>query len=173
MKFDSKIIKLGNWIYNHPVVYFILSFTWGMMMSFVGAVTALVLLIFGRGGFGVVGHTPAFIFKKERNNAFSIGLFIFVDHIEKDRFNGHEVGHTVQNCMYGPFVLFLVYIPSFVRYWWRTNDKHRYTKDGEFIEYDAVWFEGQATKITNWHIELTELDECTCPPGATDDMINE
>ena len=40
MKIDSKIIRLGNWIYNHPVVYFILSFTWGMFMTFVGAVTA-------------------------------------------------------------------------------------------------------------------------------------
>jgi hypothetical protein len=28
----------------------------------------------------------------------------------------HECGHTFQNAIFGPFAIFLVFIPSFIRY---------------------------------------------------------
>ena len=55
----------------------------------------------------------------------------------------HEFGHSLQNLIFGPFMLFVVSIPSAIRYHyqnWRTK------KGLPNKEYDAVWFEGTATK---------------------------
>ena len=55
--------------------------------------------------------------------------------------NNHELGHTFQNAILGPFFIFIVAIPSAIRYWYRRFSKK--TKP----EYDAIWFEGSATSI--------------------------
>ena len=65
----------------------------------------------------------------------------------------HEFGHTIQNIMFGPLYLFIIFIPSAVRYHyrnWRTN------KGLENDDYDAIWLEGTATKWGTYAINHIE-----------------
>ncbi len=62
----------------------------------------------------------------------------------------HEFGHSLQNIIFGPFMLFVVTIPSAIRYWYR-----RLTP-GPHEPYDAIWFEGTATKWGSWAISKIE-----------------
>ena len=55
----------------------------------------------------------------------------------------HEFGHSLQNLVWGPLFPFVVAIPSAIRYHYRN---YRTKKGLENNDYDAIWFEGQATK---------------------------
>ena len=62
----------------------------------------------------------------------------------------HEAGHGLQNIMLGVFFPFLVAIPSFIRYWYREYLVNVKKKDYDSLpDYDAIWFEGWATKLGN------------------------
>ena len=56
----------------------------------------------------------------------------------------HEAGHAIQNCYFGPFMPFLVSIPSSVRY---RAHRLRRRRGKRLPPYDGIWFEGQATKL--------------------------
>ena len=56
----------------------------------------------------------------------------------------HELGHTFQNAILGPFFIFLVSIPSAIRYW-----LHRFNKLNH--DYDFAWFEGNASYFGNYY----------------------
>jgi hypothetical protein len=56
----------------------------------------------------------------------------------------HELGHTYQNALWGPFTIFLVAIPSAIRYWYQIIRE----KQGKPNKpYDSVYFEGSASYI--------------------------
>ena len=50
---------------------------------------------------------------------FEMGLMFVRDQCSYYTLNKHEFGHTFQNCLLGPFMPFLVSIPSAIRYWYR------------------------------------------------------
>ena len=52
----------------------------------------------------------------------------------------------IQNAILGPFMPFVVGIPSAIRYWYR---ELKYNRKGKVppTSYDSIWFEGQATRI--------------------------
>jgi hypothetical protein len=54
----------------------------------------------------------------------------------------HEFGHSIQNCLFGPFMI-LISLASAIRYWDREIQK---VQGKQLVPYDAIWFEGQATK---------------------------
>lgn len=56
----------------------------------------------------------------------------------------HEMGHTFQNAILGPFMIFLVSIPSAIRYWYQ---RIRTKKGKSNKAYDLIWFEGSASEI--------------------------
>ena len=58
----------------------------------------------------------------------------------------HESGHTFQNAIWGPLAVFLIFIPSCIRYWMDVKGKLK-------SEYDAIWFEGNATTIGHEYYE--------------------
>lgn len=66
----------------------------------------------------------------------------------------HEYGHSIQNLMWGPLWLFVIAIPSFLRYNDRLNKQIRNIPIT--TEYDAVWFEGQATKFGERYLDKHE-----------------
>lgn len=72
---------------------------------------------------------------------FSLGIFVFLCRDADDSVLYHEKGHGIQNCIYGPFMIFLVSLPSAVRYWYRRLHRGRSFKRA----YGDVWFERQAT----------------------------
>lgn len=51
----------------------------------------------------------------------------------------HEFGHNLQQLIFGPFQLFIVMVPSAIRYWY--NRLH-----GLKHPYDYIWFEYTASK---------------------------
>ena len=67
----------------------------------------------------------------------------------------HEYGHNLQNLIWGPLFLFVIWIPSACRYHyqnWRT------ARGLENKPYDAIWFEGQATKWGTIAIDKMEAE---------------
>lgn len=128
------------------ILFWILSLTWGLPMTLFGAFVALVLLI--------RGYKPKlyyhFIYFEVGYGwgGLEAGGFFFVNKNPSDRIKLHEAGHGLQNIVFGVFMPFVVSIPSAVRYWYREylvrSGKKKYH---ELPDYDAIWFEGWATKL--------------------------
>ena len=121
-----------------------LSCTWGALMTMIGAVVSLALMIagykptaYGLGWYFVVG---------DRWGGVNLGLtsIVCAASLQDGHTLKHETGHALQNCVYGVLTPFIVCIPSAARYWYRMWKKR---KAGTILaDYDAVWFEGQATR---------------------------
>lgn len=128
---------------RNKVLYYTLSFTWGLPMTLIGLVSALALI--------ATGHKPNTFVGSIRFNvgeswgAVSLGIVIISCKTCSTMTLRHEFGHSLQNCVYGFFMPFLIGIPSAIRYWYR---EIRYWRRDEFppTQYDDVWFEGQATR---------------------------
>lgn len=97
--------------------YWLVSLTWGGVMTLLGAVIALGMLL--------SGHAPK---KLGPNVYFEAGLgwggmeygaFFFVSKDASEETRLHEAGHGIQNLVLGPLMPFLVCIPSALRYWMR------------------------------------------------------
>ena len=127
------------------VLFYLLSWTWGIVMSLIGGIVVLALL--------VTGHKPKMfcgrIYVEVGKNwgGLSLGCFFICMKDAPLYIKQHETGHTLQNIIFGPFTPFLVTIPSGIRYWYRMNRENK-------TEYDDIWFEGQATK---WGKEIYEV----------------
>lgn len=76
--------------------------------------------------------------------------FSFVCEEASEHTLNHEFGHAIQNMLYGPFFIFLVAIPSGIRYQLITR------KIIKVKDYDDIWFERQAT---NWGYRYVDLWE--------------
>lgn len=125
-------------------LFYILSCTWGAIMTAIGLVALLVTLPFGK--FGIYHGR---IYKRIGKNwgGVELGCFFLCDENAGEHTLAHEAGHGLQNCIWGPLFPFVIAIPSAVRYWYREyiyrTNKEKYWK---LPDYDAIWFEGQATK---------------------------
>ena len=105
------------------ILFWVLSCTWGILMTLLGLITALGLIIagqkpkkFGYGFYFEVGHNwgglemgPVFLCQK--NAPLSL--------------KQHEAGHGIQNIWFGPLMPFLISIPSAIRYWLRETCLHK------------------------------------------------
>ena len=132
-------------------LFYVLSCTWGLPMTFIGVVVALVLII--------TGHKPqkwnyCYYFEVGKNwGGIGLGPIFVVNKNSGIYIKNHEHGHGIQNCYFGCLMPFLVGIPSVIRYWYR---ELRYTKTGKTpaTDYDDIWFEGSATRLgtelNNW-----------------------
>ena len=138
---EMQIMKKIN-----PVIFWILSLTWGGILTLIGLTVALVLVI--------SGHKPkkfgcCIYFEIGENwGGLELGAIFLTNKNPTFHIKQHEAGHGIQNIMFGVFMPFLVSIPSAVRYWHRiflveTGRK----KESELSDYDSVWFEKQATKL--------------------------
>ncbi len=126
------------------ILFYIISLTWGGIMTAIGLVVLLVTLPFGK--FGIYHGR---IYKRIGKNwgGVELGCFFLCDNSADEYILAHESGHGLQNCLWGPLMPFVICIPSAIRYWyrefiWRFN-KEKFNK---LPDYDAIWFEGQATK---------------------------
>ena len=126
------------------ILFYIISFTWGGIMTAIGLVVLLVTLPFGK--FGIYHGR---IYKRIGKNwgGVELGCFFLCDNSADEYILAHESGHGLQNCLWGPLMPFVICIPSAIRYWYREFIWHfNKEKFNKLPEYDAIWFEGQATK---------------------------
>ena len=132
----AKFLHKNRWL------YYILMFTWGLLMSIIGLVVSFYLLIGAQKPHGIYGVWKFEI--KEHWGGVDLGCMFIRDTTSADSVDRHEVGHSYQNCILGPLFPFIVAIPSAIRYW----DRQRKIANGETLKpYDSIWFEGSATDI--------------------------
>jgi len=147
---------LGKKVISNKFLYLFLNLTWGLLMTVLGFILLLVLL-----PFGTVKKYNGILYLQLKYNqnshrigyGFSIGLVFFVHAPCPNKgLMSHEYGHTVQNAIFGPFMPFLVYIPSAIRFWYREiKVRVKHMLYSELPKYDAIWFEGSATELGKYY----------------------
>lgn len=124
---------------NRSSFYF-LNIVWGFPMNIIGSIVAIGLLIVGK---HPTCYGGCLCFTAGRDwGGVSFGLVMVVSDRSSELTKNHELGHAVQNAIYGVFMPFIVSIPSAIRYWYR-----RCRDPDTLPPYDSIWFEGQATKL--------------------------
>lgn len=127
--------------------FYILSFTWGIPMTLIGCIVALILRAMGYKPkrYGYCWHFEV----GERWGGVNLGIVFITSKNPSTHTKNHEHGHALQNCYWGFLFPFVIAIPSLVRYWYfilTPNKKHP--------PYDSIWFEGQATE---WGDKLMKI----------------
>lgn len=133
------------------VWYYILSFTWGLPLNLIGLIVGAVLYLTGR---RPEKNIYGWIFRVGENwGGFNAGVISIVSGRSGQHTKLHEFGHSIQTCIFGPFIFPFVVIPSVTRYWVR-----RYQQEIKGItdlpDYDYAWFEGQATMFGERYQDL-------------------
>lgn len=146
----SFLLKPSKFLMKHMWLYYFLNYTWGLIMTIVGWLVLGIICLFNPskrknlGKFGPVNYLTM----GGTWGGLSLGTTTFIAGDMTDSWTlhtkCHELGHTFQNAILGPFAIFLVFIPSFIRYW---NRRLRSKKGKENNPYDLIWFEGNATTI--------------------------
>ena len=140
-------VRCGGFLSRHMWLYYVLNYTWGIIMTLVGWIAYLFARLFLRRKIVEVGRfgPSHYVMLGDNWGGLEMGTNFFLADNMGDLWTlhtkQHEMGHTFQNAIFGPFTIFLVFLPSAIRYWYR-----RLTK-GEKKDYDAIWFEGSASTV--------------------------
>ena len=96
------------------ILFYIISFTWGGIMTAIGLLVLLFTLPFGK--FDIYHGR---IYKEIGKNwgGVELGCFFLCDEGAWESTKEHESGHGLQNCIWGPLMPFVICIPSATRYW--------------------------------------------------------
>ncbi len=127
------------------ILFYFISFTWGLPLTLIGILVAAIISACGYVPNGKYGY--CWVFQVGRNwGGLNLGPVIITSAPHDNNLMKHEHGHAIQNCWFGPLFLIVVALPSAIRYWYR---ELKYIRKGKTppTEYDAVWFEGSATRI--------------------------
>ncbi len=122
--------------------FYLLSLTWGLPMTLLGGLCALALRLCG-----VRPERWGCLWRFEvgtRWGGCSLGPVLLLSR-KTPGLAVHECGHSVQNCWLGPAMPFVVCLPSALRYLVRQVLAHAGRPSR--TAYEAVWFEGQATRL--------------------------
>lgn len=135
-------------------LFYLLSFTWGAIYTFIGLLVLLVIrLFFNRliEEYRIVAGRIAIITKKALSGAFELGIVYVIDKdcMELYELHAHEIGHSIQNAWFGPFFIILAIVGVIRFHLWDWLSERHYKKHGEYLDYYGVWFEAQATELGN------------------------
>lgn len=131
--------------------YWLMSCTWGLLYTLVGALTVLVALCLG--GKPERNGTSTIIRIGKGWGGVSLGAFALCSEDSGEYIKNHEFGHSMQNCIMGPLCPFIVGIPSAIRYWIYERNR-RLGKEN--FDYYSVWFEATAS---DWGTRFMEYWE--------------
>lgn len=137
------------------VLWIISTLTWALLSTVIQTIIAIVCLILWRKQIKRIRYFRNRIVVTTEGDGYFGGLecawIVFVSKTENSLM--HELGHTVQNAILGPFYL-LITIFSPIRYWYRYYLKNKnYSK---FVKlerekpYGKIWFEKTATNWGNY-----------------------
>lgn len=134
-------------------------------MTLVGALTLLFVYLFMREDLKTVnviaGRIAISLNTEYRFGGVSLGLFYMVHYkyFSDTSLHSHEIGHTIQNVRWGPLFPLVIGLPSIIRAAFFTKLKERhFKKHGEKLDYESIWFEGNATKLGNKYISVKEIE---------------
>ena len=113
------------------VCFYILSFTWGIILSLAGSFMILALLIAGKKP--KLFHGRVYIQVGKNWGGCEMGCFFICDDHPSITLKQHECGHGIQNILFGPLTPFLVSIPSAARYQLRERKSYK-----AMCIYDAI-----------------------------------
>ena len=127
-------------------LYWLILLTWGALSTLPGLIIALGLIICGKKPQRI---GPMFYFRIGRNwGGCEMGGMFLRDTTSTEHVTYHEAGHSIQTLMFGPLMLPLISIPSFLRYHYRNLVKKCSPERAKKLPpYDAIWFEGMATRL--------------------------
>lgn len=162
MNYQNQRTKIGRFLFNftfksskflmkHMWLYYILNYTWGLITTLLGWIVIGFIHIFLRKKIVESGKFGPCHYVIIGNNwgGLELGVnFLVADNMGSSwtqHTKEHESGHTFQNAIFGVLAIFLIYLPSAIRYWYR-----RLTK-GPHKAYDSIWFEGSATTVGNYY----------------------
>ena len=111
------------------------SFTWGIIMTLIGAVGALAFIIIGARPMRI-GYSWAFVVGQGWG-AVTLGPFVWMSEgsAQLQDMRLHEAGHSIQNCVWGMLFPFVVMIPSLI------------SAAADPAGHRRRWFELQATAL--------------------------
>ncbi len=128
------------------VLFWIISLSWGFIMTFIGGITAFILIILGNRPKKF--HCLIYFEIGQGWGGINLGAFFITSKDVDISTKKHEAGHALQNVILGIFMPFIIAIPSVIRYWYREYllrvKKIQYSS---LKPYDSIWFEGWATKL--------------------------
>ena len=144
------------------LAYWLAHTLWAFPTFVYGWVVALVMLISGHRPKSY-GYSLYFETRWLKHCGFAAGpFFVLATDSVNQSMKQHEYGHTLQTLCWGPLALFVITIPSIIRYHYRRFVQARMQKRlnkkkitsaeyslwlSQFPAYDSVWFEAQATKL--------------------------
>lgn len=142
--------------------YWILQLTWGILTTFIGFLVTLFIILFMKKKATFHKNGYSWIIEIGGNwGGLELGACALCGGYSKsnpywfDHTRKHEFGHSLQNIIFGPFYIFIVGIPSVIRYWYQVISK----KKGKTFSsdwYDSAWFEGGATR---WGTKVINMIE--------------
>ena len=141
-------------------LFYILSWTWGLPMTLIGAIVTGILMIFGK---KPKRWGPCIYTEIGKNwGGLELGMFFLTSKPSYASTKDHELGHAIQNCYWGPLMPFVISIPSAIRYWYRRI--RRMLGYPNAASYYDVWFELQASTWGcranyDWNIYLEENED--------------
>jgi len=144
------INEVGKYISKHKVLYYILNFTWGLPLTIVGYFLMLVLSPWAK----IKKYGYIYYIEIQSNASWGLSMgTTFITGLRGSSSYGlkeHEFGHTVQNAIFGPFMIFIVSIPSFIRCNYRSFIR---TINPNLVKgaYYDIWFESTASTIGEWY----------------------
>ena len=152
----AKITKLLTKV---RFLYYLLACIWGILLTIAGIVITAALWIASLFNKNIKFEKYYWIYNIKIGpdywGGLEMGLMFIRDQKSIESVNAHEFGHTFQNCLFGPFMLFLVSLPSAIRYWYRELKYERKNLTCP-TDYDAVWFEDAATQCGSYVINYLE-----------------
>lgn len=144
--------KMTMFIVKHQWLYYVLSFTWGILMTLVSLLVTIVLFIPSLFTKKIQFHRYGWIYYVKLGKywgGFETGIMFLRDwESDEDYINCHEFGHTMQNITFSILTPVISTIPSVIRYWYfelTPNKKHR--------DYSDIWFEDSADQCGKWAYE--------------------
>ncbi|MDZ5712973.1 hypothetical protein [Jeotgalibacillus haloalkalitolerans] len=127
-------------------LFWFIQLSWGIVINLFGLLITVILLCLG---IKPERYNHAVYFEiGEKWGGVNFGGFLFVQKNASDRLKSHEYGHSFQNLLLGPFMIFAVTIPSAIRYHVRNIQA---AKGIMLKPYDDFWCESWATRLGEKH----------------------
>ena len=94
-------------------LFYVVSFTWGILMSLIGLLVIAVLSPFKK---PEVYHGRIYVRIGKNWGGVNLGCFFICFENAPEQTLAHECGHGLQNCVWGPLMPFVITLPSMTRY---------------------------------------------------------